>query len=271
MPFDVMVFATHAGEWNGERQTFEYADAEGRMRRLVVDEAHGFGYDPHTELVQVQTYWRFHSLDGVTWSDREAKRTLPVGTAITAWVELKLEEKRRLMVASEKIERVRGAMALKLSDGIWMPAMHDLPPHGAPFVFNNACSSFHALAAAFVYAGARAYIGTLFPVSDAEAEEVATEFFSKQLGRSAALALWQSQNKVYDQQTRRPYVMVGLPFCGIYATRGDPIPSLLNEIEKSMRDYNELARNSPAEDVRRNSKRLLEHLEIERRTLLLIK
>lgn len=271
MPFDVMVFATHAGEWNGVRQTYEYADSEGRMRRLVVDEAHGFGHDAHTDLVQVQSYWRFYSLDGVLWSDRDAKKNLYVGTAITSWVQLELKEKRKLIVASEKVDRVRGAMALKLSDGIWMPAMHDLPPHSAPFVFNNACGSFHALAAAFVFAGARAYIGTLFPVSDAEAGDVATEFFNRHLGRPAALGLWLSQNKVYEQQIRRPYVIVGLPFCGIYASGQDPIPSLLDEIEESIRDYTRLAKNSPAEDVRRNSKRLLDHLEIERRTLLLLR
>jgi hypothetical protein len=124
------------------------------------------------------------------------------------------------------------------------------------------------LAAAFVFSGARAYIGTLFPVSDAEAEDVATEFFTRNLGSPAALSLWLSQNKVYDQQVRRPYVMVGLPFCGIYATRRDPIPSLLNDIEESIRSYRELERSSLAEDVRLNSKRLMEQLEVERRTLL---
>lgn len=82
LPFDLIVLATHTGDVPGERVTYEFKDSEGLPRRLVIDHAVGFGYDPNTDKVLVQEFNRFHELDGVDWTDSVAKKKLYVGTAI---------------------------------------------------------------------------------------------------------------------------------------------------------------------------------------------
>ena len=120
-PFDIIVISTHCGDVCGQRVTYEFNDSEGLSRRLVVDHAIGFGYDPATDKVLVQQFQRFHELDGVDWTDRIAKANLYVGTAIETWVAFggNPSERDKYKIASEKIHRVIGSMALQMHDDLW--------------------------------------------------------------------------------------------------------------------------------------------------------
>jgi hypothetical protein len=260
LPLDVLVFATHAGEWHGERLTYEYTESSGRERVLTVDEALGFGYDPTTDLYMVQSFNHFHELDGVRWNDAEGKRRISAGEAITAWEAIPFETRRQKIVHSERIDRVKGAMALQMFDNVWLPAIHGFPGPCSPFILNNACSSFHELSGRFIFAGARAYVGTLFPVAEIEAEEIAKHIFGTQLGQNLSYALWKAQNEVYGQQTRRPYVLVGLPFCSVQRNVVDSVHYLLSEIRRGIEQYKEKVEGHLDEGVRRNSARMIDAL-----------
>jgi len=61
-----------------------------------------------------------------------------------------------------------------------------------------------------IYAGARAYIGTLFPVTPIEASEVITKVLDTHWGKPLAVALWSAQRDVYESGQRRPYVVAGV-------------------------------------------------------------
>ena len=71
-----------------------------------------------------------------------------------------------------------------------------LCPHHSPIIFNNACASWHRLAETFIFANARTYIGTLFSVTDAEAQEVANHLLDTYFGKPLAIALWRAQNDI---------------------------------------------------------------------------
>jgi hypothetical protein len=60
------------------------------------------------------------------------------------------------------------------------------------------------------FAGARGYIGTLFPVTPIEASEVVTRLLDRHWGKSLAIALWAAQRDVYEGSSRRPYVLSGV-------------------------------------------------------------
>jgi hypothetical protein len=93
------------------------------------------------------------------------------------------------------------------------------------------------LAETFTGSGARCYIGTLFSVVDAEAEEVVSQLFGRQLGRDLASALARAQATVYGRNPRRPYVMVGCHFQRIRnARREDPLPFVRRTLQAS-RDH----------------------------------
>ena len=210
-PYDLLLFATHCGDADGYRFTYEFADSSGRDRRLVVDIALGIGRTDNPDILEVMQFQRFHELDGVDWQDPEKADKIEIGTAIRDWLELTQEPNSLEPITKELIPRVLGSSVLQMVDNNYLAMPRTLADHGSPIIFNNACASWHELADRFMFAGARAYVGTLFPVTGAEAAEVAKHTIEQHNGRPLAHALWDAQNSVYGGGGgRRPYVIVGV-------------------------------------------------------------
>lgn len=207
-PYDLLIISTHCGDAPGWRWTYQFIDSEGLSRRLVVDLTIGVSIVPGDEKLDVTQYMRFVSLDGVDWNDPDKRAKLYFGTAMRDFIELK-RGKELEPVKKEPVARVPGSAALKMADGNYLAIPLSLADHGSPIVLNNACASWHRLAKTFVFGNARAYIGTLFSVSDAEAQDVASRLLDRHFGKPLAIALWHAQNEVYERSVRRPYVLVG--------------------------------------------------------------
>jgi hypothetical protein len=143
--------------------------------------------------------------------DRKAKENLHVGTAISDFMRLTRDKENELKpILKEHAARVFGAAALKMADHNLILLPKPLANSGTPIVINNACASWHRLAKTFTFCNARAYIGTLFPVTEAEAEEVIIKLLERHHDKPIAHALWSSQREVYDSELRRPYVVTGV-------------------------------------------------------------
>lgn len=209
-PYDLLIIATHCGDSNGYRWTYEFDDSDGRHRKLVVDIAVSFARTDDRNIVRVGQFMRFISLDGVDWSDTEGKEKLPVGNAIIDFMKMSRHGPNELRpVHKDTVKRVVGSSALMMSDGNLIFAHHTLADMGTPIIFANACLSWHRLAANMIYGGARAYVGTLFPILAQEAAEVATRLLDAHWGKPLPVALWQAQRDVYSG-LRRPYVVAGV-------------------------------------------------------------
>jgi hypothetical protein len=210
-PFDLLIIATHCGDSSGYRWTCEFTDSEGLPRTLVVDLAVGFQRTDDPNILKVGHFFRFISLDGVDWTDRVAKSKLYVGTAIHDFNRLMDKGPNKLDLAKkETVDRVVGSSAMMMSDSNFIFAHHTMAGMGTPIIINNACVSWHRLAGDMIYAGARAYIGTLFPVTPIEASEVITKVLDAHWDKPLAVALWSAQRDVYESGQRRPYVVAGV-------------------------------------------------------------
>jgi hypothetical protein len=99
---------------------------------------------------------------------------------------------------------------MMMSDSNLLFAQHTIADMGTPIIINNACLSWHRLAGNMTYAGARAYVGTLFPVTPSEAAAVATQVLDAHWNQPLAIALWSAQRDVYGSDLRRPYVVAGV-------------------------------------------------------------
>lgn len=266
LPHDIIVLSSHAGDAPGTRITYEYVDADQRRRSLTVDRALGIGYDRFDDKFMVTEYHRFHSLDGVHWSDKVGKAGLPVGSALTSWGAIGGPMDRTdHIVKQEPISRVVGSMAIQLHDGVWLFASHGFAPGAAPLIINNSCWSWHELSQRTTFAGARGYVGSLFPITDAEAQEVGQALFGKYLGQELPRALWSTQRDIYGASGRRPYVMVGLPFVAIRPNTEDAMGFMEKAYLDGLAHWSTQATNSPYEEIRRNAQRfsnfLLEDLQ----------
>lgn len=261
LPHDIVVFSSHAGDAPGKRITYQYNDTDGRQRNLTVDQATGMCHDPFNDKYIVTEYHRFHSLDGIDWRDNTGKAALPVGSALTTWDKMDVQARKNSITNEDPITRVIGSMAIRLyNDEIWLFASHGFGPGSVPIIFNNSCWSWHELSERVTFAGARAYIGTLFPITDIEAQELGQSLFSKHIGKELVQALWLAQRDVYGSSDRRPYVMVGLPFVSIRNNRVNSQVFLERAYIDAIAHWSSKARNSPHHEIRDDAKRILRFL-----------
>lgn len=210
-PFDLLIIATHCGDSDGYRWTYEFTDSEGIPRVLVVDIAIGIARTDDPNLLKVGHFIRFISLDGVDWSDPVAKSKLYVGQAIHDFTRLTAQGPKELIpVKKETVPRVVGSSAMRMFGGNLLFAYPTIADVGTPIIINNACLSWHRLAGDMTFAGARAYIGTLFEVLPFEAEAVVVRILDKHWGKPLPVAVWAAQRDVYQTGARRPYVVSGV-------------------------------------------------------------
>lgn len=240
-PYDLLLFATHCGDASGYRWTYEYRDSEGINRKLVVDVAIGVGHTDEEDMLRVMQYNRFHALDGVAWNDPVAKADLYVGSAIRDWSE-RIRDKAFEPVHREPLDRVLGSAVLAMADNNYLPMPRALACEGSPIIFNNACVSWHELAGRFMFSNARAYIGTLYPVSDIEAEAVAVALLGKHFGKMLPQAMWSAQNSVYGEGgDRRPYVVSGVYPQRLRSTREDVPRRIISQLWSGLRYWTKRA------------------------------
>lgn len=210
-PYDLVLISTHCGDPKGYRWTYEFKDSEGYDRRLVVDIALSVSTTDEPNMLGLTQFLRFVSLDGVDWSDRAAKEKLYVGTAMIDFMDrTRAKDPELKPIIKETAERVIGAAALKMYDGNLILLPKPLADNGTPIVINNACVSWHRLSETFTFCNARAYIGTLFPVTEFEAEAVLIKLLEKHHNKLLPHALWSSQREAYADEVRRPYVVTGV-------------------------------------------------------------
>lgn len=231
-PYDFLLIATHCGDSGGWRETYEYQDSEGRNRRLILDTALGVSSVPGRDKLEVVFFQRFVSLDGIEWEDKEGLQKLPIGTAINDFYQLQREERRA--TSREKISRVVSSAAMSMYDDNLIVLPKTVADNLSPVILNNACTSWHSLAGRLMFGNARAYMGTLFPVVGAEAEEIAHKITDKHFGKQLAVALWHAQNDVYGDGVRRPYVMVGVHYQRLSSTYEDARDYLRKRLSNSL-------------------------------------
>jgi hypothetical protein len=254
LPHDVVVISSHAGDAQGERVTYLFDDDEGRPRTLVVDETTSVAPDPVARKFQLTEFVRFASLDGVSWDDDEGKQALVVGSAILAWERLGVD-RRKHVVRREDIARVRMSMAMLLHDGPWLFFSHGFHHAAAPLVLSNCCWSWHEIGARMMVAGARGYVGALYPVTDGEAQALGEALFRAQPGEPTFTALWRAQREVYVGSTRRPYAMLGLPSVHVPVNVVDSVEFLNKTYVAEIAHWTGVARRASRPDVEARANR----------------
>jgi hypothetical protein len=201
-------------------------------------------------MLAVTQFLRFISLDGVDWSDPVAKDNLYVGTAINDYLERTREHDLQPM-KKDTVPRVFGSAALKMHDGNLILVPKSLADEGTPIVINNACVSWHRLAKNFTFGNARAYIGTLFPISSIEAQEVVIKLVRKHFAKPLPEALWSAQRNVYGTSPRRPYVATGVYTQWLRIRRQDVVTHLVSRLTRALAAWQRRLAAQTQEDTRR--------------------
>ena len=271
-PFDLLIIATHCGDSKGFRWTYKFTDSEDIPRELVVDIAIGIARTDDPDMLRVGQFMRFISLDGVDWTDPVAKEKLYVGQAMWDFQQLTAQGPSELQpVSKTDVDRVVGSSAMMMSDSNLLFAYPAIADAGTPIIINNACLSWHRLAGDMTFAGARAYVGTLFPVLSVEAEGVVVRVIEKHWGKVLPVAVWAAQREVYPNDPRRPYVVSGVFPQKLRVKTLDYPGRIFRRLSRGLETWNEhlnaLDANTPdkkrkaIEDIVKVYRREVEHFE----------
>jgi hypothetical protein len=256
-PYDLLLIATHCGDVSGSRWTYEIKDSEGKQRTFVIDVGVGFGQTDDPDVFGVTQFNRFVSLDGVDLHNPEEKAQLYIGTAINDFVELTRPPDDRLEPISKvPIERVIGSAALKMYDSNYISLPKAIAGENTPIIINNACVSWHRLAANFIFGNARAYIGSLINITPTEAHDIIVRLLDKHHGKPLPLGLWSAQREVYGDSVRRPYIMTGVYPQRIRTVRYDVPREILNRLSKGLATWIELLAKTD-----KNESRMVKNVE----------
>jgi hypothetical protein len=265
-PYDLMLIATHCGDVSGYRWTYEFEDSEGYQRTFVVDIAIGIGRTNVKDLLNVTQFMRFISLDGVDWNNPAEKKKLYVGNAIRTFMELVRGKPELVPVKKDTVPRVLGSAALAMADGNLIALPRSLAHENTPIVINNACVSWHRLAKNFMFGGARAYVGTLIPVTSAEAAGVVERMLGTHFGKPLPAALWAAQHDVYGSGGRAPYVIVGVFSQRLRPPRIDAPQYIMGQLARGRAAWHRMLTRAQPSDVTR--RRALEsHVQYYEREL----
>lgn len=217
-PYDLLYICAHAGEMKGQRLKIRFEDRRGQYHVIVIDHAAGLG--PTGEgsggdaKVEVLDFSRFVELDGIDWDDEKGKKSIAVSEIMQDFT--KIPPLQWEVIENIDIPYVKDCVALQLTDHFCLALFHVVADHEYPIVFNNACVSFFNFSGVFLFAGARAYIGTLTPVNNTIAKTIAQEVFKNLTNeKPLAVLLWEVQRRMCPDPQDRSYIHVGCHFTNI--------------------------------------------------------
>jgi len=256
-PYDLLFICSHAGEITGDQLTIKFLDRYGKEHEIILQKAHSSSLTGEGEgnqsIVQVQDFTGFVSLDGVDWDDKEGKKAINSKEVIEDFWKIPYEYLN--IVSKKEIDVVRYCVAIKMKDSWFQPMFHSIADIKTPIIFINACVSFYDFSRRFMFAGARAYIGTLTQVNTDFARKFAEKFFDGlSTSKPLPILLWEIQRDLCTDPKDRVYVHVGTHFTNILPPSGNTKEFVENSIINSIaRRSKKLESKQPlSEDVRRN-------------------
>lgn len=208
-PSDILLFSAHAGEQSGERVKVKFKTPDNKTHEIVYDRVLNFvGTDEH-EMIQVQEFMRFVSMDDVPWPIAD---DVPLRDELVAAHKFYITSKDDEWEVSKikDVGPLKASDSLGMSQGAYFPTLHNCGGHVYPLVVGNACSTWRECSIRFSFAGASVFIGTALDISNAIAMEVVPSFFRRMCkGQGLAYALFHSQKSFIDDLGYTPYLMHG--------------------------------------------------------------
>ena len=184
LPYDLLHICSHGGETDGYFVKQPFTDRDGKEHMLEYFEVVSFGPGEEPDMVKVERKMLFAALDGVAWADRPLSRyPRYVGDDLMQALREDKENLKRMPVNVP----IALSCHIQCHQSIHQGAFDTLAAYAHPIVFNNSCSSSNELAASFLAAGARGYLGTLWYVGSKTAKMAAISFYDNALSTTRVL------------------------------------------------------------------------------------
>lgn len=250
LPYDILYLATHGKQLDGYEEEYNFL-ASDRINHLIkIDRAHG--------IIGVVIY--IVSVDGIMfrsegWSDIQAK-------AWGEFMDLYIKKAKPLPSPKSSISKKLQMRSLVLGNepGMNSPfAVQRLASSQRPIVIANACGSWNEMSMRFIFAGASAYIGTLWATKTSVANRFASILFKEMFNIPLDESFIKAKNSLDDNLDKKNYVMTGsfenkydsnIPFSSDgYSEVTKRIKKLLSITMRRLKEYDE----STPKDIKNNT------------------
>jgi hypothetical protein len=216
-PYDVMHICSHGGETNGFYVVEEFPDRTGKMHRVEYEEVLGFSPENDnfqgkgSDQVLVTSKAIFKRFDGFAWGSNEIHK---MPSFIFEDMRKAMHQSRRDGIIRVRVkEPIYASCHIKCYDSLHQGEFRAVASHGCPIIFNNTCSSWYEIAACFIQAGTRAYIGTLWRVGNTTAKNASKSFYEELfVGGNMLLAFHKMLASITNNKYREIYLFWGLHF-----------------------------------------------------------
>lgn len=199
LPYDFLYIATHGNQISGTENTYSFTDRKGQDHTVTTKEGAGVAsrvifIESIDEHIRGSSEWTMQ--DSKVWGDFQKKHIM------TKDMPEPLSSKPTMLRMRE--------LVLGHEEGMMSPVSFDrLASAQRPLVMASACGSWTDLSQRFMYAGATAYIGTLWPITNGTAVEFAENFFPKLFDMPLVDAFSEARNALSDELDKLTYALSG--------------------------------------------------------------
>ncbi|WP_419886047.1 hypothetical protein [Paenibacillus sp. B-A-8] len=238
-PYDILHICSHGGRIDGYYVVQKFLDRNGREHTVEYDEIAGFSPDGK-EFVNVTRKIIYRFLDDLVWRSKELEEQNYPDYVYKDLLKSITDDK--INVQRTKVDYpIEGSCHVQCYDDIHQGQFSSLASHGSPFIFNNSCTSWEEFALHLLNSGCRAYIGTLWNISN-EVAVTSSEIFYNTVFKSSILDAFQIMISSIDNDNYKEiYIFCGLHFSTIKKSSNN---SLYNLREKLLISINRWIRYS---------------------------
>lgn len=207
LPYDFLYIATHGNQIKGMENTYNFVDRKGISHIVVTKEGTGIA----SRVVFIESV-NGHKRGSSEWIKQDSSVW---GNFVRKHIMTKAMPKP--ISSMPTMLRMR-ELVLGHEEGMMSPVSFDrLASAQRPLVMASACGSWTDLSQRFMYAGATAYIGTLWPITDGTAIKFAETFFPKLFNMPLVDAFEEARKAMPDDLDKLTYA-----YSGSFESKHDP-------------------------------------------------
>jgi len=264
-PYDIFHICSHGGEVKGCTIALNFTDMAGQQHTIEYEEVVGYTWIPGTEMFRVGVKYFPLKLDDLRYHTPELEtgnfQPHVFSDAIRAINNAKAIDK----VIKQPLHIVNNSCSIKCSDSIFQAMIIALASHHSPFIFNNTCYSWSEIGRAFLEAGARGYIGTLWQVDNKVAVECAETFYRDAFSDSIMNGIHHAAKCATGSNSEDIYIFWGLHFTELKET--DSLTSanhrVFKELYKAIHRWQEKVKTTSSSTIKKNSQDIMRWIAVE--------
>jgi hypothetical protein len=250
-PYDVLHVCSHGGETDGYYVIEKFVDRTGKEHTLEYEEIVGFS-PAGGDMVEVMRKAIFRRIDGVPWFSNE-KNNIPRYVFEDMGKRLFDKEDENKATRVKANYPIYSSCHIKCSDSIHQGNLIQLAARGAPFIFNNTCSSWHEIAVSLIAAGARCYVGTLWKVGTTTARKAAKTFYEDIFSQGNILLAFRKMiSGISGGKYEHVYMLWGLHFATLKRPEKKSDQKVFNALVDSFLGWNRKFLENPDPEIKRN-------------------